>query len=50
MAAAAIYIASVVYDQRKTQKTIADTVGVTEVTIRNRYKELAKNLDIVVYK
>ena len=31
------------------QKTIADTVGVTEVTIRNRYKELAKNLDIVVY-
>ena len=34
---------------RKTQKTIADTVGVTEVTIRNRYKELAKNLDIVVY-
>ena len=50
VAAAAIYIASVVYDQRKTQKTIADTVGVTEVTIRNRYKELAKNLDIVVYK
>ena len=49
MAAAAIYIASVVHDQRKTQKTIADTVGVTEVTIRNRYKELAKNLDIVVY-
>ena len=50
VAAAAIYIASVVYDQRKTQKTIADTVGVTEVTIRNRYKELAKNLDITVYK
>ena len=49
VAAAAIYIASVVYDQRKTQKTIADTVGVTEVTIRNRYKELAKNLDITVY-
>ena len=49
VAAAAIYIASVVHDQRKTQKTIADTVGVTEVTIRNRYKELAKNLDIVVY-
>jgi len=49
VAAAAIYIASVVYDQRKTQKTIADTVGVTEVTIRNRYKELAKNLDITMY-
>jgi len=50
VAAAAIYIASVLYDQRKTQKTIADTVGVTEVTIRNRYKELARNLDITVYK
>ena len=49
VAAAAIYIASVVYNQRKTQKTIADTVGVTEVTIRNRYKELAKNLDITMY-
>jgi transcription initiation factor TFIIB len=49
VAAAAIYIASVVYDQRKTQKTIAETVGVTEVTIRNRYKELAKNLDITMY-
>jgi transcription initiation factor TFIIB len=49
VAAAAIYIASVVYNKRKTQKTIADTVGVTEVTIRNRYKELAKHLDIVVY-
>ena len=33
---------------RKTQKQIAMTVGVTEVTIRNRYKELAENLDISV--
>lgn len=48
VAAAAIYVASVIYNQRKTQKFIADTVGVTEVTIRNRYKELTENLDITV--
>ena len=48
VAAAAIYIASVLYNMRKTQKQIAATVGVTEVTIRNRYKELAENLDITV--
>ena len=46
VAAAAIYLASVVYNQRKTQKVIADTVGVTEVTIRNRYKELTQYLSI----
>ena len=46
VAAAAIYLASVVYNQRKTQKVIADTVGVTEVTIRNRYKELTEYLSI----
>ena len=48
VAAATIYIASVLYNMRKTQKQIATTVGVTEVTIRNRYKELAENLDITV--
>ena len=48
VAAATIYIASVIYNMRKTQKCIAETVGVTEVTIRNRYKELAENLDITV--
>ena len=48
VAAAAIYIASVLYNMRKTQKQIAMTVGVTEVTIRNRYKELAEHLDISV--
>ncbi len=48
VAAAAIYIASVLYNMRKTQKQIATTVGVTEVTIRTRYKELAENLDISV--
>jgi transcription initiation factor TFIIB len=46
VAAAAIYIASVLYDEKRTQREVADVAGVTEVTIRNRYKELVKRLDI----
>ncbi len=45
-AAAAIYIASVLEGERKTQREVADTVGVTEVTIRNRYKEIVDALGI----
>jgi len=45
-AAAAIYIASVLNGERRTQREIADVVGVTEVTIRNRYKEIAQALGI----
>jgi transcription initiation factor TFIIB len=44
--AAVIYIATVLCDEKKTQREIADVVGVTEVTIRNRYKELVRKLDI----
>ncbi|MDP8011797.1 MAG: transcription initiation factor IIB [Thermoplasmata archaeon] len=46
IAAAAIYIASTLKDQVRTQKEIADVAGVTEVTIRNRYKEISKLLNI----
>ena len=46
MAAAALYIATVLCGERRTQREIADKAGVTEVTIRNRYKELAGKLDI----
>ena len=46
VAAAAVYIASVMNDERRTQHDIAAVAGVTEVTIRNRYKELAKELKI----
>ena len=44
IAAAALYIASYLLNERKTQKDIAEVVGVTEVTIRNRYKELSEEL------
>jgi transcription initiation factor TFIIB len=46
LAAAALYIASVISGERRTQREVAEIAGVTEVTIRNRYKELAKKLDI----
>jgi transcription initiation factor TFIIB len=40
VAAAAVYIAALLNDERRTQKEIAMASGVTEVTVRNRYKEL----------
>jgi transcription initiation factor TFIIB len=46
MAAASLYIASILCGERRTQREVADVAGVTEVTIRNRYKELAEKLDI----
>ncbi len=48
IAAAAIYIASVLLGERRTQREVADVAGITEVTIRNRYKELAETLDIEI--
>ena len=48
VAAAAIYIASILCNSRRTQREVADVAGVTEVTIRNRYKELTEKLQIEV--
>uniref|UniRef100_A0A7J3QFE6 Transcription initiation factor IIB n=1 Tax=Ignisphaera aggregans TaxID=334771 RepID=A0A7J3QFE6_9CREN len=44
VAAAAVYIAALLNDERRTQKEVAMAAGVTEVTVRNRYKELMKAL------
>jgi transcription initiation factor TFIIB len=49
IAAAASYIASVLTGERKTQREIAEIAQVTEVTIRNRYKELVERLEFVIY-
>jgi transcription initiation factor TFIIB len=46
MAAASLYIASVLCGERRTQREVAEIAGVTEVTIRNRYKEIIDKLDI----
>jgi transcription initiation factor TFIIB len=48
-AAASIYLASILLESKKSQKSIADSLGISEVTIRNRYRDIIDNLDIVVY-
>ncbi len=48
LAAAALYIACVMNDEKRTQKMIANASGVTEVTIRNRYKGLKEDLDLKI--
>ena len=45
LAAAAIYIAAMKNGEMRTQKEVARAAQVTEVTIRNRYKELTHRLD-----
>jgi transcription initiation factor TFIIB len=49
IAAAAGYIASVLTGERKTQREIAEIYQVSEVTIRNRYKELVERLFFITY-
>lgn len=46
IAAAALYVASLWHGEKRTQREVADVAGVTEVTIRNRYKELIKRLKL----
>ena len=47
VAAATLYGTSMLLGERKTQTEIAKTLGVTEVTIRNRFKELNSKLDFI---
>ena len=46
IAAAVLYIACVMQGEKRTQKEIAEVARVTEVTVRNRYKELVEKLKI----
>jgi len=48
LAAAAIYVAAIMNDSRITQREISRVSGVTEVTIRNRYKELVSKLELTM--
>ncbi len=48
VAAATVYVAAVVLDEKKTQREVADAAGVTEVTVRNRYKDIVDNFLIEV--
>ncbi len=46
IAAAALYVAALMHGEKRTQREVADVAGVTEVTIRNRYKEIIDHLGI----
>jgi len=46
LAAAPLYITCLQNNEKKTQKDIAEAVGVTEVTVRNRYKTLKRQLKL----
>ncbi len=48
LAAASIYIAGIIQYERRTQREIAEAAHVTEVTVRNRYKDLASKLNITI--
>jgi len=49
IAAAALYVAALMHGEKRTQREVADVAGVTEVTIRNRYKELLEKLKLDKY-
>jgi transcription initiation factor TFIIB len=46
IAAAALYVSALIHAEKRTQREVADVAGVTEVTIRNRYKELLDELGL----
>ncbi len=46
IAAASLYVAALMHGEKRTQREVADVAGVTEVTIRNRYKELLDELKL----
>jgi len=46
VAAAALYMACILKGEPRTQRDVSEATGVTEVTIRNRYKELVTELGI----
>ncbi len=46
LAAATLYIAAIMNGEIVSQRRIAEAIGVTEVTIRNRCKDIAKSLGI----
>src|SRR3989344_5313335 len=46
IAAASLYVATLINNEKRTQREVADVAGVTEVTIRNRYKELLRELKL----
>lgn len=48
VAAAALYISSILLGERKSQRDVAEVANVTEVTVRNNYKMLSENLNLAI--
>jgi transcription initiation factor TFIIB len=48
IAAAACYIASIIAGDYRTQREFAEVADLTEVTIRNRYREMMRRLKIII--
>ena len=46
IASAALYVSALLHGEKRTQREVADVAGVTEGTIRNRYKELLEELKL----
>jgi transcription initiation factor TFIIB len=46
IAAGALYLAAIMNGEKRTQEKVAMVSNVTEVTIRNRYKEFSKKLGL----
>ncbi len=46
LAAATLYIAAIEFGERRTQQEVAETAQTTEVTLRNRYKEIKRELNL----
>lgn len=50
LASSAVYISSLVHKEKRTQNSIAKASGVTEVTLRNRYKDFVRILGLTPKK
>jgi transcription initiation factor TFIIB len=48
LAAAAVYLASILLDEKRNQSEVAQAVGVSDATIRNRYRDIVDNFYIEV--
>ncbi|MEM2168115.1 MAG: hypothetical protein QXJ19_07550 [Candidatus Bathyarchaeia archaeon] len=48
LVAASIYISSIIIGERRTQREIADATGITETTIRSKYKKICRRLKITL--
>lgn len=49
IAAAVVYISSIIMNEKKTQREVAQAANVTEVTIRNRYRDIIDKVTITVF-